>query len=370
MSVPDFEWRDPSQAQYKDQLGNPGTQTRFRIKACRENITIWTGWFDDRRDADEFMWTGIHGLLKFNRSLWDLPSPRWHPDLFEDTDILYNFATVTFLTTAGSNQTYTSPSDWNNASNLIELLGAGGSGGGRSSGTGMGGGGGGGEFGKTTNFTFATPGTTTATYQAGSGGTAVSTQSVGVKGGDSWFNGTTQAAATLGAIGGALGPSGPSPVSITGAAGGTGGVGTTHVAGGAGGSTGASASGRAGTGGGGAGSSGGIGGAGGTVNSANAASAGGAGGTGGGGTAGTAGGTAGGAGGNGTNWDATHGSGGGGGGGVNTAGGGAATGGTAGNYGGGGGSAQAASSVTSGAGIQGIVVTTYTPTRYSGYILA
>src|SRR5438105_3697808 len=34
-----------------------------------------------------------------------------------------------FLTTTGSNQTFTSPSDWNNSNNTIECIGAGGSGG-------------------------------------------------------------------------------------------------------------------------------------------------------------------------------------------------------------------------------------------------
>lgn len=259
-----------------------------------------------------------------------------------------------FLTSpTGSNQTFTSPSDWNNANNTIELIAGGGSGGSQT-GVGHPTGGGAGEYGKTTNFTFATPGTTTATYQIGAGGVAVTGATVGNNGGDTWFNGTTQAGATLGALHGVGGATGTG--SRNGGTGGTGGVGTTHTAGGRGGNlTGASGSG--GSGGGGAGGSTGAGNAG--VDSSNTTAittAGGSADAGSGGAGGAGGGNN--PGGNGTEWDASHGSGGGGGGNGTS---GTLTAGSGGNYGGGGGGAIAVTP-TSGAGIQGIIVITYLST--------
>lgn len=282
--------------------------------------------------------------------------------------------TQVFLsTTPGTNFTYTSDATWNNASNTVEVIGAGGSGAACKRNNALGGdasGGGGGEYGKTTNFSFATPGTTTAVCRVGLGGAATtggissSAETLnGTAGGDTWFNGTTQAGSTLGGIGGAFGGFGAS----AGGAGGTGGVGTTHNAGGRGGH--ATVSGRIATGGGGAGGTTAVGSNG--VDSATfiAATNGGAGGATNGGTAGTgnAVGTPGGNGGAGTSFDATHGAGGGGGGcstGLNSA----ATGGSGGNYGAGGGGCYNAGSggaastqAISGAGANGIIVLTWTP---------
>ncbi len=271
-----------------------------------------------------------------------------------------------FLTSpTGSNQTFTSPSDWNNASNTIEVIGGGGSGGITVSAHATGGGGGG--YSSVTNFTFASPGTTTATYQIGDAGAAVvgTSNTAGNAGGSTWFNGTTLAGSTVGAVNGSAGKSGSGSQT-----GGNGGntilaIGTTKRSGGAGGDlTGASGSG--GSGGGGA--------AGGTGNGNDGANSSSTGSqvrtTGGsadnGGTGAGAGGALGAAGGNGTEWDASHGSGGGGGGASTTT-----AGGDAGDYGGGGGGARLASgTITSGAGKQGIIVITYTASSASGIIPA
>lgn len=362
--VPVHEWRDPSQAQFKDQFGNPGVQTRFRLRAfLHDGHVAWCGWFDDRADFDAFLFAAVTGSLFYERELWRLPTPAWHPDFGED--LWYDFATVTFLTSpTGSNQTYTSTSDWGNP-NSIELIAGGGSGGvSLGSGTRVGIGAGGAEYGKTTNFSFASPGITTATYRIAAGGVAVSGAAAGNVGGDSWWNGTTQAGATLGAIGGAAGKT-STVATNTAAAGGTGGVGTTHFAGGASGSSGSSTAGQAATGGGGAGGKTAAGNAGGAINANNDISAGGSADGGGGGAGGTTNTTVGNPGGNGTEWDASHGSGGGGAAaGNNTAG---ATGGAGGNYGGGGGAVGCKTATgTSGAGIAGIVVVTYTPVLPKG----
>jgi hypothetical protein len=98
-------------------------------------------------------------------------------DLMGDKNFIF-LSTVSFLTTTGSNQTYTSDAAWNNSSNSVECVGPGGSGAANKKESTQGqqaGGGGGGAYSKITNFTFATPGTTTATYRVGSGGGATST---------------------------------------------------------------------------------------------------------------------------------------------------------------------------------------------------
>jgi hypothetical protein len=258
-----------------------------------------------------------------------------------------------FLTTTGSNQTFTSPSDWNNASNTIECIGAGGSGGARDdvqSATG----GGGGAYSKISNFYFASPGVSQTTYQIGIGGTAITMSGAGQSangnaGGDSWFGAATCANASVCAKGGGAGQQ-ASGGSVSGGTGGAAasGVGTAKFSGGRGGNTNGA---NQATGGGGAAGSHGDGNAGGD----NATqTAGGSGDAGSGGTAGAAGGTNGG---NGSEWDATDGSGGGGGGKESTTG----TAGSGGNYGGGGGGLDATFGTgTSGAGIQGLIVIIYT----------
>lgn len=361
MPVPERQWREPSLSVPRDQVGNSIDQTRFRARArLHDGHVVWAGWFDSRDDWDAFLWSLANGRLAQEPELWKLPTPQWHPDLGEH--LSYDFATVTFVTgSPGSNQTYTSPIDWDNNANTVEALGAGASGAAIASSASpsfsrVGNGGGG--YSRISNHTFATPGTSSTTYRVGAGGDAQTStvdsngngaQLNGAAGGDSWFGGASLGASNVGAQGGQVGNG-----ASTGGSGGSdsNGIGTTKYSGGKGGnSTGFNNS--QGTGGGGAASPTGAGNAGTNASSYGQQTAGGGGGSGGGGAGGTAGG---GTGGNGTNWDATHGAGGGGGG-RN-----AGSSGAGGNYGGGsGGSRNSSGSVTSPAGKQGMIVITYTP---------
>lgn len=366
MPVPLAEWRTPSISLPKDQFGNDGVRTRFRLRVrLNDGHIAWTGWFEDRDDADAFLFALASGSLRYERELWRLPTPEWHPGIGED--LSYEFATQTFLTTTGSNQTYTKPSDWNDSNNTIESIGGGASGGvaNRSTATrSFGSGGGGGGYGIYTNLTLSG----NATYRIGSGGTAVNRTTAGTTAGnagsDSWFgvSATDYASASTGATAGSAGAAVNSG-NVSGGAGGSG-KGTGNFAGGAGGGVtyGSGTNPRAGAGGGGAGGLNGAGNAGATVTTSGTSgqSAGGSGDAGSGGPAGTAGG---GTGGNGTEWSASYGSGGGGGGATFTT---TGTSGSGGNYGGGGGgmgcgSTTVAGDGTSGAGIQGLIVITYTP---------
>lgn len=271
-------------------------------------------------------------------------------ELINLKDFVY-LATLQFLVSpTGSNQTFTSPATWNSANNKIEVIAGGGGGGGSGSSdaNGPSAGGGGGGYSKTLNFTFANPGTTTATYQIGSLGagglTSGNNGQDGTPGGNAWFNGATLAASTVGANGGGTLNNGGGAVTMAGGLGGstTGATGPTKFAGGAGGLQ-ANGTLRCGPGGGAAGPSG-PGGAGGAVVSTT------------GGTAdnGTvAGGVLDGNGQSGTEFDGSHGSGSGGG---SESGGG--TGGAGGNYGGGGaGSGGGVGAV----GAQGLIVLTWIP---------
>jgi hypothetical protein len=350
------EWREPSLAQPKDQFGNQN-RTRFRLVArLNDGHVRWRGWFDSREDADAF----LHALARhvvlgepMPRSLWELPTPAWHPAI--GPHVTYDFATVQTLTSgAGSNQSWTSQSDWNNSDNTIQAIGAGASGGATRGSVAHDTGGGGGGCSGITNFAVDVPGTTTATWQVGVGGPQVSRTSngstVGTNGGDTWFNATTLAASSVGAKGGIGGAAGTG--SRSGGAGGdaASGVGTTKTSGGRGGNL-TGGSGGGGSGGGGAGGLNGDGSAGGDDSSTSSTKT-----DGGAGDAGN-----GGAGGSFTGGSATppNYSGGGGGGASGVA----ATASAGGNYGGGGGGANAASASTcrSGAGIQGIIILTYTP---------
>lgn len=117
------EWRTPSQAQYKDAAGNEN-QTRFRLTArLNDGHIVWRGWFDDRDDADAFLFALALGTLEQQPDLWRLPSPEWRPDIHPS--LVYDFATVTFLVSTGAG-TYAKPVDWNNSNNYIECIGAGG----------------------------------------------------------------------------------------------------------------------------------------------------------------------------------------------------------------------------------------------------
>ena len=361
--VPKREWMPSSQAIPLDDLGNKVIRTRFRLRArAHDGHVVWCGWFHDREDADAFLFALACDSLRIERNLWRLPTPAWHPDLGEG--LVYDFVTQTALTTTGSNQTYTSPSDWDNSANSIEAIGGGATGG-------IGGagghytGGGGGAYSKITDFSFASPGTTTATYRIGASVTGATTTtssatSAGTNGNPTWWNDTTNPGVgtdntKCSAAGGSAGAAGTA--SRNGGAGGatTASWGQTKFAGGRGGNL-TGGSGTGGSGGGGAAGPGGAGGNGGdSTSTSTVATDGGQGGNGSGGAAGTSG-SGGTAGGDGTDLDGVNGSGGGGGG--------RSTGGTVGwaggNYGGGSGGNRNTPS-TAGDGIQGIILVTYTP---------
>lgn len=361
MPVPLREWMPPSRAQQKTFCGDED-RTRFRLRAkTHDGRMVWQGWFEDRDDADAFLFALVSGSLIYERELWRMPAPEWHPGI--SPDLVYEFVTQTILTTTGSNQTYTSPLDWNNSSNQIECLGGGSSGGAIGS-SGHGTGGGGGAYSAITNFTFATPGTTTATYRVGSGAsgrTAISSQrNAGNSGSASWFNNTvdpgngsdnTKCSAAAGSPGAA------GSGAQNGAEGGadTASWGTTKYSGGRGGNL-TGASGNGSSGGGGAAGPAGAGGNGGDSSSTSSVST--AGGSANNGT--TAGGSNGGGAGNaGTEFSGSHGCGSGSGGNHATGG---STASAAGNYGGGGGAASGINSTsTSGAGRQGLIIIEYTP---------
>lgn len=394
---PKSAWRQASQRQC---VSGPEDQTRYRLTARLDDGAIrWRGWFDDRDDFDEFLWALVQGSLIYERELWRLPSPQWHPDIGEG--LTYDFATVVFLVSSpGSQINYTIPADWNSANNSIECIGGGG---GAGSGQGVrwaGTPGGGGGYSKVINKVY-TPATVVKRIVAGTGINAGG--GLGTKGGDSIFDGIVIATAACSAEGGFGAPN-----FSTGGAGGRAsqGIGTTKFSGGPGGNV------TAGGGGGGGGAAGpnGVGRSGGGTGGGDAAGGGGGGGNGGGtdggnslsgyegglggnnslgygggssggvalagaGTAGGGGGGGGGygytyrfpgAGGTGIEWDASHGSGGGGGGGGDggdSTGLGGGDGAAAGLYGGAmgaGGGGSISGSTAAPVGI-GIVVVIYTP---------
>lgn len=184
---------------------------------------------------------------------------------------------IVILTDTGGLSSWTVPDDWNDANNSVACIGGGGAGGG---GTGShgGGGGGGGAFSYVQNLTL-TPGASVS-YRVGAGG--VGSGGNGTSGGDTWFNGATLAAASIGAKGGTGGSE--NRTKGTGGAAASG-VGSTKTSGGDGG-TGGNAKNETGggAGGGGAGGPNGDGASGGSVNTDN-----GSGGGGGGANGGTAG---------------------------------------------------------------------------------
>ncbi|GEM_PF-1427023 len=267
--------------------------------------------------------------------------------------------TVIYLT---SGTTWTVPSDWNNGNNTIEVIGGGGAGGSEHNGDG-GTGGGGGAYSKVSNLALSG----TITYQIGAGGTPVQS-ATGNPGGDTWFNGASFGASSVGAKGGGggldwfsgnTGGAGGAKASGIGTvknSGGTGGLRDTSGwnSGGGGGAAGPNGDGNVG------GASGGGGGciyAGGTGGSGDAG-LGGAGGPGVSNGAGAKGST-------GTEYDYSHGSGGGGAGGGCTAGLGMG-GGAGGSYGAGGGAGSgensgAGQSALGGNGAQGLIVISYYP---------
>lgn len=350
------EWMPSSQAIPKDSFGKDGIVTKFRVRAkLNDGYVKWIGWFDDRDDFDIFLWSLLKGTLKYEKNLWKLPTPEWSNDIGEQ--LTYDFLTITYLTSpTGSNQTYNTPSDWpgTSLSNTIYVFGGGGGGGrnGTSGVQGSGGAGGGAASGVSLVNLPAT-----VTYQIGSAGVGGTTAGQdGTNGGDTWFNGTTFAGATVAAKGGLGSTAG------TGVAGGAAasGIGEARYSGGTGGN-GQTSNGAGGGGGGAAGPDGNGG------NGTNGAS--GNGGNGGAGNAGLNGGGAGatadgGTGGNGTNLGSTYGSGGGGGGGGSAT----NTGGNGGSYGAGGGGGRTTSSGSSsgGNGREGMIYIQYEPLVYVG----
>ncbi|MBI3019767.1 MAG: hypothetical protein HYY60_00355 [Parcubacteria group bacterium] len=121
--------------------------------------------------------------------IWDNPRIPPGPRTAEaaTTVIVLNF-TQTILTAGTTTATWTVPSDWDNGSNTIEVIGGGGSGWADNTGAGGAGGGGGGAYAKATNITL-TPGAA-IDYQIGWGGatTSIGAFQVGaMNGGDTWF---------------------------------------------------------------------------------------------------------------------------------------------------------------------------------------
>lgn len=352
LPVPVSEWREPSQR--SSFLG-----MRFRLTArLHDGHIAWRGWFDDRGDADAFLYALASGSLGVERALWRLPTPHWHPDLNEG--VVYEFTSTAYLTTGATN--ITAPSDWNSSNNFIHCIASGGSGaGGTNGGAGGGNGGGGGAWSRVDNLSM-TPGSTTLYMSIGAGKTGGAQGTGGTAGDDTWVNKSANSApgsTSDGALakGGGAGTVGSGSQPAGGAA--ASGVGSSKQSGGSGSNIASSA--NAGGGGGGAGGPNGAG-----ANGSNASGAnGGAGGTGdGGGVAGGAAstsGNAGNAGSAGTSIDGAKGPGGGGGGGPNTTGNVGGAGGNYGGAGGGGGRTGGGTGFAGGNSAQGLVVLIWTP---------
>ena len=356
LPVRDQEWRTPSQTLPKDEFGNDGVRTKFRLTArLSDGFVVWHGWFEDRAGADAFLFSVLTGSLRYERELWRLPTPEWHPGIGEN--LTYDFATVTFLTTTGAN-TYNVPSDWANSGSKIDCIGGGGGGGvGAGTTNRYGAGGGGGGFGRKSNFSL-TPGGT-ASYSIGVSGAGQSRSAAGGtnggSGGDTFFDNTTYASATVGATGGTGGAGANNALPTNGGVGGTG-KGDSSASGGNGGSITSGSSGSCRTGGGGAAGFNGNGTSAGGSAAANIRTPGGSGDAGFGGAGGTSTAVNGVAG---TEYQVSPAYGSGGGGAGNSTG---AAGGSGGNYGGaGGGAAGASGTQTSGPGAQGLIVVEYTP---------
>jgi hypothetical protein len=340
--VPKWEWITPSQTQPKSEFGHEN-HTRFKIVArLNDGHPVWTGWFDDRDDADAFLYAAVLGNIDQQPALWNLPLPSWSPGYGEQ--IAFYFSTVTYITTTATTS-YTTPSTWTNG-NIIECVGGGGGGANGPSGSSGGTGGGGGGYAKGPALNISA--STTITINIGTGG------GQNADGGNTYFNGTSLATSSVGASNGGRGFPNSTTVGLGGQAssakgstlafnGGNGGA-RTYGGGGGGGAAGPNAAGNngsdsiqanGGNGGQGDGTFGGIGGQGDT--------------SGGGSTAGSAG----------TEYTGSIGCGGGGGGGGGDAN--LSSGSKGGNYGaGGGGGGQATGGgYPGGAGIQGFMVITY-----------
>lgn len=138
------DWDQPSERPSAKCIPN---QTRFRLTSYLDDGAIsWRGWFDDREDADAFLWAMATGTLEQEPELWRLPSPGWYPGPIER----YEFVTVTFLTNVAST-VYVLPGDWS-GTHSMEGIGAGSWGGG--GGVAPWAAGGGGAYAKIQNLVF------------------------------------------------------------------------------------------------------------------------------------------------------------------------------------------------------------------------
>jgi hypothetical protein len=337
MPVQSGEWRTPSQAQPKNSLGHEN-QTRFCVTArIDDGHIVWRGWFDDRDDFDQFLWTMVSGNLPQDHVTQRLPAPRWNPDLQEFPVKyeyhIYQFLTTAFPTTAG----WTVPSDCAGVSGqsgeFIDAIGAGGKGGvATSSITG----GSGGAWARITSLALTPSGSVFT--------------SIGVRAADTWLNKTTNAApsATTDGVmakGGADGSTAGAAIA--------GGLASASVGASKNNGGGSGSSNLSSTGGGGAASPTGVGGTSASTSFSSPGSTGGSSPGGGAGSVGVSNPNTSAAGGDGTQYDSTHGTGGGSGGGA----GGGTTSGRAGQYGAGSGGAD----VATGTAGPGLLVIAYVP---------
>lgn len=176
--VPERQWRQPSHAVERDQFGNPGLRTAFRVRARLDDGHVaWQGWFASRDDFDAFLWGIVTRSIHAEPALWRLPTPHWHPDLAPFAR--YEFATTVVYTTpaTGALTNISEPADWNDASNRIVCISGGGSGGiSRGSTSDRVSGGGGSALAYTDNFTWPAD---QMQYSVGGGGAGVTRNTTG-----------------------------------------------------------------------------------------------------------------------------------------------------------------------------------------------
>lgn len=231
MPVPKSEWRTPSQSREKDHMGNEHGKTWFSVIArLHDGHKVWTGRFEDRDDADAFLYAIVLGTINQQPALWDLPTPSWYPGLGEE--LTYYFVTNVILTSTTATS-YTIPAGWGDG-NLVHCIGGGGGGGaGRTYNSG-GGGGGGGAYARKAIIGL-TAGSSVSIKVGAAGGKGGSSSVSGTAGTDTWFDGTSVATSSVGAKAGGGGGSGdPGPNYASGGQA-SASVGTTKYSGGTGG---------------------------------------------------------------------------------------------------------------------------------------
>lgn len=197
LPIPKWQWRSPSQAQPKDQFGNDVQITRFSISArLNDGYEIWKGWFDDRDDADAFLYAAISGTLKQQPALWRLSSPAWAPSFH--TDVTFYFAVNIFLT-SNTVSNWIVPLDWNQQANKVQIVGAGGGGGSADSNNLQAGGGGGGAYATSSNLSYISAGNSVPHVAGAEGAAGVGTSGGSNNGGNGsisyFYSATTIAAA-------------------------------------------------------------------------------------------------------------------------------------------------------------------------------